>query len=56
MKDLIKTTEGAIVFGGLISIAIIGKVMVIPVGVAYAAVNIPNFLAWLKKLVNKTED
>jgi hypothetical protein len=53
MKDLIKTTEGAIVIGGLISITLIGKVMVIPVGVAYAAVNIPNLLAWLKKLVAK---
>ena len=55
LKTLLKSTEGAIVFGGLVAIALIGKVMIIPTGVAYAAVNIPNFLAWIKKQVGYVE-
>ncbi len=53
MKDLIKTTEGAIVIGGLVATVLFGKVVAIVTGVAYVAVNVPNFLAWLKKLVGK---
>ncbi|MBV1929076.1 MAG: hypothetical protein KUG81_06140 [Gammaproteobacteria bacterium] len=55
MKDLIKTTEGAIVIGGLVATVLLGKVFAIITGVAYAAVNIPNFLAFLKKTVGKGE-
>jgi len=53
MKDLIKTTEGAIVLGGLIATVLLGKVFAIATGVAYAAVNIPNFLTWLKKRIGQ---
>jgi hypothetical protein len=53
MKELLKTTEGLIVFGGLAAIAFVGKAMIIPTGIAYAAVNIPNFLEWLKKMAAK---
>lgn len=50
-KNLLKTTEGAIVYGGLVATLIVGKVAAVITGVAYAAVNIPNFLKWLKGLV-----
>lgn len=55
MKDLIKTTEGAIVLGGLVVTVLFGKVFAIGTGIAYCALNIPNFLAWLKKQVGKGE-
>lgn len=51
-QELFKTVEGAIVIGGCIAIAIFGSLsfyLAVAVGVAYTAVNVPTFLAWLKK-------
>jgi len=50
MKNLIKTTEGAIVIGGLVATVLFGKVFAIATGIAYAAINVPNFLDWIHRV------
>lgn len=57
-KELLKTVEGAIVLGGCLAIAIFGTLsfyLAVALGVAYAAVNVPTFLAWIKKQYQKID-
>lgn len=47
-KDLIKTTEGAVVLGGLVLTVLFGKMFAIGTGVAYTLLNLPNVWTKLK--------
>lgn len=51
-KDLIKTTEGAVVLGGLFATVIFGKLFAWITGIAYVALNVPKVLAWIKEKYN----
>ena len=55
MKSLLKTTEGLIVFFGLFLTLSYGRFFAIATGVAYAAVNIPNFWKWIQETFNKVK-
>lgn len=58
-KDLLKTTEGAIVLGGLVLIVIsplVGpKVWAIATGAGYVLVNVPGIITKIKELVKKVQ-
>ena len=47
-KDLIKTTEGAVVLGGLTATVVFGKLFAWITAIAYVALNVPKVLAWIK--------
>jgi hypothetical protein len=47
-KDLLKTTEGAVVLGGLTATVIFGKLFAWITAIAYVALNVPKVLAWIK--------
>ena len=47
-KDLVKTTEGAVVLGGLFATVILGKLFAWITGIAYVALNVPKVLTWIK--------
>jgi len=47
-KDLLKTTEGAVVLGGLTATVIFGKLFAWITAIAYIALNVPKVLAWIK--------
>tara|TARA_B100000497_G_scaffold14696_1_gene16972 strand:- start:238 stop:420 length:183 start_codon:yes stop_codon:yes gene_type:complete len=51
-KDLLKTTEGAVVLGGLFATVVFGKMFAWITGVAYVALNVPKVLAWIKSKYN----
>ena len=51
-KDLLKTTEGAVVLGGLAATVILGKLFAWITAVAYVALNVPKVLAWIKDKYN----
>ena len=53
IKDLIKTTEGAVVLAGLTLTVIFGKFFAIGTGVVYILLNVPNLWNKIKELVNK---
>ncbi len=46
-KDLLKTTEGAVVLGGLFATVVFGKMFAWITGIAYVALNVPKVLAWI---------
>lgn len=56
-KDLIKTTEGAVVLGGLaltvISPILSPKVWALITGIVYVFINLPNLWATVKGFFNK---
>lgn len=58
-KDLIKTTEGAVVLGGLtltvLSPVFGPKTWAIGTGVAYVLLNLPNLVKKIKDLINKAK-
>ena len=47
-KDLLKTTEGAVVLGGLFATVILGKLFAWITAIAYVALNVPKVLTWIK--------
>jgi len=47
-KDLLKTTEGAIVLGGLTATVVLGKLFAWITAIAYVALNVPKVLTWIK--------
>ncbi len=47
-KDLVKTTEGAVVLGGLLATVLLGKLFAWITGIAYVALNVPKVYAWIK--------
>ena len=47
-KDLLKTTEGAVVLGGLTATVVFGKLFAWITAIAYIALNVPKVLAWIK--------
>ena len=51
-KDLLKTTEGAVVLGGLTATVIFGKLFAWITAIAYVALNVPKVLAWIKNKYN----
>ena len=46
-KDLVKTTEGAVVLGGLFATVILGKLFAWITGIAYVALNVRQVLTWI---------
>ncbi len=46
-KDILKTTEGAVVLGGLFLTVLFGKMFTWITGIAYVALNVPKVLAWI---------
>lgn len=56
-KDLIKTTEGAVVLGGLILTVlspVFGpKFWAVATGIAYTLINLPALVVKIKELFNK---
>jgi phosphotransferase system glucose/maltose/N-acetylglucosamine-specific IIC component len=58
-QELLKTVEGAVVIGGCIAIIVFGKLsfyLAIALGVAYTAVNVPTFLAWIQKKYKQLDE
>lgn len=51
-KDLIKTTEGLVVLGGLVATVVIGKLFAWLTAAAYIVINVPNILTWIKNKYN----
>jgi hypothetical protein len=49
-KDLIKTTEGAVVLGGLFLTVMGGKFWAIATGCAYVLINVPSLVGKIKEL------
>lgn len=47
-KQLIKSTEGAVVLGGLAATVIFGKVFAWITAIAYIALNVPKLVTWVK--------
>lgn len=56
LKDLLKTTEGAIVLIGLVLTVIGGKFWAIATGVAYILINVPSLLKKIKQFIKNTKD
>lgn len=50
LKDLIKTTEGAIVLGGLFLTVVSGKFWAIATAITYILINVPSLVTKLKEL------
>ena len=48
LKELIKTTEAIVVFGGLFLTLTFGRAFAIATAVAYVVVNVPNIKNWIK--------
>jgi len=51
-KDLLKTTEGAVVLGGLFATVVLGKMFAWITAIAYVALNVPKVLSWIKEKYN----
>ena len=52
-KDLVKTTEGAVVLGGLLATVLLGKLFAWATGIAYVALNVPKVFTWIKNKYNQ---
>jgi len=50
IKDLVKTTEGAVVLGGLFATVFFGKLFAWITGIAYVALNVPKVYNFFKNL------
>ncbi len=53
LKDLIKTTEGAVVLAGLFLTVTYGKFWALATAAAYILINVPSLLNKLKQLIHK---
>ena len=50
VKDLVKTTEGAVVLGGLLATVVFGKLFAWITAIAYVALNVPKVYDFFKNL------
>ena len=48
LSDLIKTTEGAVVLGGLLATVLFGKVFAIATAIGYLLINLPSLWRTVK--------
>ena len=55
-KDLLKTTEGLVVLGGLFATVVFGKLFAWITGIAYVALNVPKVLTWIKDKYKNIKD
>lgn len=55
-KDLIKTTEGLVVIGGLLATIIVGKLFAYITLPAYIVLNVPNIWTWIKSKYNSIKE
>lgn len=56
LKDLIKTTEGAVVLGGLFLTVTGGKFWAIATAVAYILINVPSLVSKIKEVYSNLKD
>ena len=56
LKDLIKTTEGAVVLGGLFLTVTVGKFWAIATAVTYILINVPSLLKKIKDMYLNTKN
>jgi len=52
-KDLIKTTEGLVVLGGLLLTVLFGKFFAIATGIIYVMLKVPSVEKWIENKLKK---